>query len=184
MIKGLLLLAVAFSLLLVTPGKVDAQSCAAPVVATGVAIEYPGCNGASCDLLQAGCEWNSQADAASFNITVTEVDTSTIIKNNESQSSTTTKVIFPITQGRTYKCDVVAVSSCGGLAAAASDQLLCPADAILDTPTPTQVVVPTATSMPPTAKPTIASPGGFMQSITIIGGLVIVIIGGFLLFAL
>src|SRR5690606_31105154 len=102
--------------------------------------------------------------------------TGTIVKNNESQLSTTTKILFPITQGRTYKCDVVSVSACGGLAAAASDQLLCEADALIDTPTPTQVVsAPTATPIPPTATPTIAPPGDFLQTATLLGGVMIVI---------
>jgi hypothetical protein len=179
--KILLLIAILFSLILFTPAQAQAQSCTAPATATGVTVEFPGCNGSSCDLTQASCAWNSQSDASSFNVTVTEVETNTIIKNNESNPSTTTKVLFAITQGRTYKCDVVAVSSCGGLAAAASDQLLCEADAIIDTPTPTTPpVVPT--TPPPTPTPTIAPPGGLLQSVSIVGGVAILIIGGILLF--
>lgn len=166
-----------------SPQKVNAQACAAPATATGVTVEYPGCaTGTSCDLAQASCAWNSQSDASSYNITVTEVETGTIIKNNETQPSTTTKVLFNITQNRTYKCDVVAVSSCGGLAAAASDQLLCEADALLE-PTPTTAVVPTATPVPPTATP-VLKPGGPMQTIAVIGGIFVIIIGGILLFTL
>lgn len=181
MIQKFLLLSFAFILLFITPADVKAQSCAAPAAATGVTVEYPGCNGTTCDLIQASCAWNAQADAASFNVTVTEVETGTLIKNNESQTAGTTKVIFPITQGRTYKCDVVAVSSCGGLAAAGTDQLLCEADAIIDQPTATPVP-PTATPVPPT--PTIEPPGGLFQTVTLLGGIAIVIIGGLLLFAL
>mgnify|MGYP002074439314 CR=1 FL=1 len=181
--KLLLFIAFILNLALFVPSEANAQSCSAPAVASGVTVEFPGCNGSSCDLTQASCAWNSQADAASYNVTVTEVETGTIIKNNESQSSSTTKVLFPITQGRTYKCDVVAVASCGSLAAASSDQLLCEADAIIDTPTPTTVAVPpTATPIP--ATPTIAPPGGFLQTVSIVGGVLIVIVGGILLFAL
>ncbi len=182
--KLLLLIAFILSLALFVPSEANAQSCSAPAIASGVTVEFPGCNGSSCDLTQASCAWNSQSDAASYNVTVTEVETSTVIKNNESQSSSTTKILFPITQGRTYKCDVVAVASCGTLAAAASDQLLCEADALIDTPTPTQpaAAVPTSTPIPPT--PTIAPPGGFFQTISIVGGVLIVIVGGILLFAL
>lgn len=164
-----------------------AQACSAPALASGVTVEFPGCNGTSCDLAQASCAWAAQADASSFNVTVTEVETGTIIKNNESQLGSTTKVLFAITQGRTYKCDVVAVSSCGGLAAAVSDQLLCEADALIDTPTPSPTTIasaPTATPVPPTATPTIAPPGNLLQTVTIVGGIMIAIIGGILLFVL
>lgn len=179
MIKKLLILLSAILILSTTPTKADAQACSAPAVASGVTVEYPGCNGSTCDLVQASCAWNSQADAASFNVTITEVETGTIIKNNESQPSTTTKILFPITQGRTYKCDVVSVSACGGLAAASTDQLLCEADAIIDTPTPSPQAI-----IPPKANPTIAPPGSILQTISLIGGIMIVIIGGILLFVL
>lgn len=159
-----------------------AQACAAPATATGVTVEFPGCNGTQCDLTQASCKWNAQADAASFNVTVTEVETGTIIKNNESEPAATVKIVFPITQGKTYKCDVVSVSACGGLAAASSDSLLCQADALISTPTPT--VAPTATPIPPTATPTIAKPGGVVQTVALIGGVLIAIIGGIVLLVL
>lgn len=185
MIRKLLLILLVFIFFGSFTSSVQAQSCSAPAVATGVTVEYPGCNGSSCDLAQASCAWASQSDASSYNVTVTEVETGTIIKNNESQLSSTTKILFAITQGRTYKCDVVAVSACGGLAAAASDQLLCEADALIDTPTPTQVVnAPTATPIPPTATPTIAPPGDLLQTVTLLGGVLIVIVGGVLLFVL
>lgn len=162
-----------------------AQSCAAPAIATGVRVEFPGCNGTQCDLTQASCEWNSQSDASSFNVTVTEVETGTVIKNNESETSSTTKILFAITQGKTYKCDVVAVSACGGLAPAASDQLLCQADAIISTPTAT-LPPPTATptSPPPPTSATIPEAGGVVQTIAIAGGVIIAIVGGILLLLL
>lgn len=183
MIKKLLLLfLLILSVVLFVPQKANAQACAAPATVTGVTVEYPGCaTGTSCDLAQASCMWNTQSDASSYNVTVTEVETSTIIKNNESQPSGTTKVLFNITQNRTYKCDVVAVSSCGGLSAAASDELLCEADALLE-PTPT-IAPPTATPLPPTATP-VLKPGGPMQTIAVLGGIFVVIIGGILLFTL
>jgi hypothetical protein len=157
------------------------QTCTAPATPTGVQVEYPGCSGTDCDLAQASCKWDTQADASSYNLTITEVETSTIVKNNESEPSSTTKIEFPITQGKTYKCDVVAVSACGGLSTAASDQLLCQADAILDTPTPT-VIPPTATPIPPT--PTIANPGGVVQTVALIGGVLLAIVGGIVLLVL
>lgn len=179
--KLLILLVFGFAFLFSRVDTANAQACAAPATPTGVTVEYPGCNGSTCDAAQASCTWVAQSDAASYNVTVTEVETGTIVMNNESQTSDTTKVIFAITQGRTYKCDVVAVSSCGGLSAAASDQLLCEADAIIDTPTPAP---PTATPIPPTATPSIAPPGGIMQTAAIMGGVLVVIFGGILLFVL
>lgn len=182
MIKRLLILSLfIFSIFFFVPSKVNAQTCTPPATATGVTVEYPGCpTGTTCDLAQASCSWNSQSDAASYNITVTEVETGTIIKNNESQPSSTTKVLFPITQKRTYKCDVVAVSSCGGLAAAATDQLLCEADALIDTPTP---VPPTPTPIPPT-KPPPPKAGASYGAIALLGGVIVMVVGGVLLFIL
>ena len=161
--------------------KANAQACAAPAAASGVTVEFPGCNGTSCNLTQASCKWNTQADAASYNVTVREVETGTILKNNESESASTLKILFPITQGKTYNCSVVSVSSCGGLAAASSDQLLCQADALI---TPVVTVPPTATPIPPRATPTIAKPGGIAQTIALFGGIIIAIIGGIILLAL
>lgn len=184
MIKSLILLFLGIVLFVSPPQKAEAQACAAPATPSGVTVEYPGCNGSTCDLQQASCTWNSQSDAASFNVTITEVETGTVIINNQSQPSDTLKITFPITQGRTYKCDVIAVSSCGGLSAAGTDQLLCEADAIIDTPTPTQPAAPTATQVPPTATPTIEPPGGVVQTASIIGGIMVLIVGGILLFVL
>ena len=113
MIRKLLLLSVFILVFgffgLIKVNSVNAQACTAPATATGVTVEYPGCNGTQCDLAQASCSWNSQGDASSYNVTVTEVESNTVIKNNESVSASTTKVLFAITQKKTYKCDVVAV---------------------------------------------------------------------------
>jgi hypothetical protein len=170
-----------------------ASSCPALPAVTGVKVEYPGCQGAQCEFTQASCSWTASAGAVSYNVTVTEVETSTAIKTNESIPSGTTKIVFPITQKKTYKCDVVAVSSCGSLSVASSDQLLCEADAIISTPTPTIVVVPpTATPIPPTATPTptkkptptIAKPGSVEQTFVIFGAVLAAIVGGVMLLAL
>lgn len=183
MLKKLVLILFAVILFSFTPNSAYAQACTAPAAPTGVTVEYPNTNGGTADLTQASCSWNAQSDAASFNVTVTEVETGNLIKNNEVQTSGTTKVSFPITQGKTYKCDVVAVASCGTASAAGTDQLLCEADAIIDTPTPT--VAPTATPIPPTATPTpTLVPGGVLQTVSILGGIAIMIVGGILLFVL
>lgn len=189
MIKRLVVIFSFILLFAFFPSSVTAQSCSAPAVASGVIVEYPGCNGSSCDLAQASCSWTSQADASSYNVTVTELETSTVIKNNESHPNTTTKILFNITQGRTYKCDVVSVASCGALAAAASDQLLCEADALIDTPTPTQASsVPTTAPGVPTAIPAplqpIDAPGGLVPTVGLIGAILLVIVGGIVFLAL
>lgn len=199
------------------------QACTAPQQITNVLVDFPACqDDGTCDLTQASCEWDDSIDAVSYKVTVTEVDTNTVIKNNETIPIDTTKIYFPVTQGKTYKCDVVAVNDCGQLSVAASDQLLCEADALVTTPTPTTPVLtatpvpsnaptptptrpttptpttpvptatptmtPTATPLPiylPTATPTptqvIAQPGGIDYSITLIGVVSVVIIGGILL---
>jgi hypothetical protein len=182
--KLFILLVVVFSLSVFgffTPAKAHAQACTPPAASSGVTVEFPGCTGTSCDLTQASCSWSTQADAASFNVTVTEVETGTIIKSNESETASTTKILFPITQGKTYKCDVVAVSACGGLAPATSDQLLCQVDALI---TPTVAPSPTPIPPTPTPTPTIASPGGIGQSIVLFGGIILAIVGGIILLAL
>lgn len=167
-------------------------SCPALPAVIGVKVEYPGCQGTQCEFTQASCSWTESAGAVSYNVTVTQVESGTAVKTNESIPAETTKIIFPITQNKTYKCDVIAVSSCGSLSAVSSDQLLCEADAIIDTPTPvvipptaTPTVLPTATLAPTkTPTPTIASPGGTEQTFVIIGGILFAIIGGIILLAL
>lgn len=152
-----------------------AQACAAPATPAGLTVEYPSCNGNQCDLAQAECTWSSQADVSSFNLTITEVESGVLVKNNESESASTTKIVFPVTQGRTYRCSLVAVSSCGGLSTAATNELMCEADAML-TPSPT-IAVPTATPTPtPANTPPVANAGsdqsGFKnQSINFNGSL-------------
>lgn len=160
--------------------QAQAQACTAPATPVDVAVDYPGGTGTTRDLTLANCSWTAQSDAASYNITVTEVETGTIIKNNEAVAASTTTVSFPITQQRTYKCDVTAVASCGTVSAVASDQLLCDADAIIDTPTPT-----TAAEVPPkAATPTIAAPGGIFETIGILGGVTLAVITGIVLLVL
>lgn len=167
--------------------QVHAQTCNAPATATGVEVSYPGCQGeeagAQCSLENAKCKWNSQADAASYNVTITEVESGNVIKNNESVQSSSNNVLFPVTQGKTYKCDVVAVSSCGGLALAATDQLLCEADAIIATPTATLIptVAPTTPIIPPKV---IQQPGGILQTVAITGGVLLAIVGGIIFFVI
>jgi hypothetical protein len=160
------------------------ETCAAPATVQGVKVEYPGCSVAdpnNCDLAQASCKWDPSSDAASYNVTVTELETGKVVLNNQSEPLSTNKILFPITQKMTYKCDVTAVATCGTVSAAASDQLLCETDAILDTPT----IAPTtsAPTLPPPT-PTIANPGGETQTIAILGVVAAALVGGFVLLLL
>lgn len=197
-------------------------TCPAPNATASVTVDFPFCEAGNCDLTKASCEWEAVGDAASYLVTVSQVEDSSVVKNNESVPSTTTKINFPIVQNKTYKCTVVVVSACQSQSTAASDQLLCEADAILETPTPapptaaptatpvpnaptpiptapvvippTATPIPTATPVAPTLAPTIgptstpvppiANPGGTVETIGIIGGIMVVIVGGFLMFAL
>lgn len=169
-------------------------SCVAPSQAQNVLVEYPGCEGDSCLFTQASCMWDPNADAATYNLTVTEVETGNVVRN-ESIPNSTTKVLFPITQGRTYKCDVSVANACGSVSAAASDQLLCEADAIIPTATPIPpTTTPIASSSPtlapttPVSTPTTIPPppvvGGVIPTVGIIGALLVAIIGGIVFLAL
>ena len=171
-------------------------------------------DGINCDLSQASCEWDAVSGASSYLVTINQVEDGTFVKNNESVPTTTLKLTFPITQNKTYKCSVIVVSACASQSIAVTDELLCEADAILDptatpaptTSAPTSAPIPTATLIPPTPTlqitntptpqpiflptatytptPTIVQPGGIMQTIGIVGGIMIVVVGGILLLAL
>lgn len=168
------------------------NNCPAPTAVQNVLVEFPGCEGDICQFTQASCSWDPNTEATSYNVTVTEVETGTPVQSNVSYPSSTTKIIFPINQGFTYKCDVSAVSSCGGISVASSHELLCEADALLPTEAPTPTPVPptetpqepTATPIPPTPAPSIAPPGGPLQTVAIIGGIAVILVAGMLLFVL
>lgn len=170
--------------------EVQNDACPAPAPVASVTVEYPGCDAQeNCNFTQASCTWEP-TDASSYNYTVTEVESGTVIVNNASVPSDTASVVFPVTQGKTYKCDVTVASSCGTLSSIVSDQLLCVADALIE-PTPTTVVPPTPTpttvaAVPttPPATPTIEAPGGLMDGMFVFGGVAVLLIGGVLLFVL
>lgn len=170
-------------------------SCTAPTQAQNVLVEFPGCEGDNCLFTQASCSWDPNADATNYNITVTEVETGSVVRN-ETIPNSTTKVLFPITQGRTYKCDVSVVNSCGSVSAVSTDQLLCEADALIPTATPVVTPAPIASASPtlaPTTPPTTAAtptptptlqPGGIIPTAGIIGGILLLIVGGIVFLAL
>lgn len=137
-----------------TTGNQSAD-CPAPGTPATVTLSYPLCEqgqtGESCQFDKAGCVWDAVSGATKYNVKVTEVETGAIIKT---ESVTTTKTSFPVVQGRTYKCEVSAVSSCGSVGGTNEDTIVCEVDALLSpTPTPTPTPTPAPVSTPPPATP-------------------------------
>jgi hypothetical protein len=162
----------------------------------GVNLPTPqvAAQGLQCSFVQANCSWDAVSGATQYRVTVTEVDTNTVIKN---ETVTGTKYVFPVTQNRTYRCDVAAVNSCGQAGTAGTDELLCSVDAAVNTPTntPSPTRPPGATSTPtltraPTATPIIITktppptlpPMGTVENTMMFGAgaAVLIIIGGLL----
>lgn len=127
-----------------TPPASTAQSCPTPAQVQNVLVEFPNCVGDVCNFTEASCSWSSVAGATKYQLTITEVDSNTVVKNEQIEAAVT-RVVFPITQNKTYKCDVSAINSCGTSGAAGSHSLLCEVDAAVATPTP---ALPPPTSLP------------------------------------
>lgn len=119
-----LLLVLLFTVIsfLFTVQTVNAQTCAVPAQPGNVLVEYPGCSGDNCVLTQASCGWDAVTGATSYNITITEVDSGSVVKQETVTSNAT--YLFPVTQGKTYRCTVAAVNACG-TGASNSHELLC-----------------------------------------------------------
>lgn len=157
-----------------TPG----ETCTTPATVQNVLITYPHCDAnGNCPLTQANCTWSAVTDATGYQLTITEVDSNTIVKT---EAVTGTSVVFDVTQGKTYKCDVQAVNACSDLGLAGTDELLCEVDALVASPSPTPVVTtpPTPTpTLPPgitpityvTAPPPTLPPAGITDNTTLIG---------------
>lgn len=178
------------------------SACQTPGGIQNVNIEYPNPkpnDNTGFIFDQANCSWSALTGAANYIITITEVDTGTKVKNNETVSASTTKVIFPVTNGKTYKCDVTGANSCGTTGPIGTATALCKTSVVVsNTPTPTPAVAPTATpaSVAPTATPVptappaqvvvptstpapvITSPGNETPIVIGITGVIITIIGG------
>jgi len=144
-------------------------SCPVPAQVQNVKVEYPGCTGTQCSFANATCSWGASTDATQYQLTITEVETNTSVKN-EKVPTTTTTVTFPVTQGKTYKCNVSGVNACGTSGVAGSYSLLCETDALLE---PT--AAPTAPPAKPTAKPTLPPAGAFENTI-IIGAISLILL--------
>lgn len=159
----------AISLTFKLPTQVSAQACTTPAAVTNVVVTYPDCTGSTCLFTQANCTWAAVTGAASYQITATEVDSNTVVKN-QTVDSATTKVVFPVTSGKTYKCDVTAINSCGQSGGTGSDTLLCKIDGITSAPTAVPTSAPLVKNTPiPTLAPT-----GDTQSMIIVGSIIAV----------
>ncbi len=159
--------------------RVSAQACTTPAQVPNVIISYPACDANNlCNFTQATCTWGAVSGAATYSVKSTEVETSTIVYN-QSVAATLFTATFPITQGKTYKCEVSAVNSCGTAGPAGTHSLLCQVDAAVTT-TP---AIPQAT---PTlvAKPVVPPPSGSSLWITTTGIALVFLIAGTLLFVI
>jgi len=172
------------------------SACTLPGAVTNVQIEYPNCQGNDCFFEEANCSWDAVTGAVTYNLKIAELDTGSVVKE-ETLNSGTTKVVFSVTQGKTYKCDITAVNSCGQTGGTGSDTRLCKVEGIVATSTPTPTVPletsPTPTSPPEatatpvptevpeiteTPTPTLPPSGGINTSVIFSGGLATIILGG------
>ena len=145
-------------------------SCPAPGTPSTVTLSYPLCESTTpggteqCQFDKAGCVWEAVSGATKYSVKVTEVETGANVAT-QSINAPTVKTSFPVVQGRTYKCEVSAVNSCGTTGGTNEDTLLCEADGFFSpTPAPTAappppppapVSTPTPTPLPtPTPTPT------------------------------
>lgn len=120
-------------------------ACETPGTVENVRVEYPSCQGDQCSFTEASCSWDAVSGASKYALKITEVDSNSVVKTEE---STGTRVVFPVTQGKTYQCDVSAINSCGNTGGVGSDSLLCAVEGLVSTPAPTAA---------PTAPPVIAT---------------------------
>lgn len=138
-----------------TPDTATQQQgvCQAPAAPSNLAITYPNDQGGQANFAEASCSWDAVPDASNYAVKITEVDTSTQVK---SETVTGTTIVFPVTNGNTYKCDVSATNSCGATSSEATVSLLCQADVEVVTPTqPPVPTVPVVTNPPQPTSPVV-----------------------------
>lgn len=128
-IKASILILFSISYFLLSISSAHAQACPLPAAPTNVLVEYPGCQGDNCSLAQASCSWGAVAGATSYSVKITEVETTTIIKSETVTTNNT--YIFPVTQNRTYRCEVSAINSCG-TGPAGQHELLCKVEGLVE----------------------------------------------------
>lgn len=124
-------------------------SCPAPDAVQNVKVEYPGCDGDQCSFTKASCSWDAVDSATNYSLTITEVDSGQQVLN-QTEPVGTTNILFDVTQEKTYKCSVSAVSSCGTMGVAGTDQLLCHVDGLLPSGSPSPSAAPPVTAPPAT----------------------------------
>ena len=123
-----------------------AAACTLPTQVINVHMEYPAnIGGTSYDFTKASCTWDAVSGATSYEIKITQVESSSVVKTDSVATGTTTYA-FTVTPNNTYKCEISAKNACG-VGPAGSDQLLCKTDTIPSTP-PSPTVAPTT---PPVA---------------------------------
>lgn len=124
------------------------STCQTPGGVQNVRIDYPYCQGSSCSSSQASCSWDAVSGAVSYTVKVTEIDTGTIVKNNQIVTSPPLTIVFSINNGKTYQCDAAATNACGTSGQIGTDQRLCQAQ-VVATPTPSAIptIGPTATTV-------------------------------------
>lgn len=164
------------------------ETCPDPAPPSDVLVDYPSCEGDTCNFDQASCEWGDSLDATNYNVTVIQVESGQQVLQQTVPSSTT-KVSFNIIQRTTYRCTVTAANSCGSTSVSASAEQYCENDALIEsTPVPTTPVV--ATPTPVTVVPTAFIPtpivvnevlpptGGFLETVgVVVGTLAVVAVG-------
>lgn len=127
--------------------NVTAQSCTTPPEVSTVEVSYPSCVGSQCSFVEADCTWEAVSGATNYTVKVTEVESGSIVKNVTAQGSATSYT-FPVTQNKTYRCEVAAVNACGTSGPAGAGEALCAVDGLTVSTEPSATPIPTPTPKP------------------------------------
>lgn len=156
----------------VTP---TSSACQTPATVSNVTFNYPSCVGTQCNFTQASCSWAAVNGATSYSVKITQVESGTVTSTTTVNAPTVTTA-FTVEQGKTYRCDISAVNSCGTSGQAGSAQALCSVDGQATTPTATPVqVIPTIAAVGDIQTTTLVGIGGILT--TIIGGILFLFSG-------
>src|SRR5437762_11912511 len=60
----------------------DTSTCQPPGAVTNVKVDFPSCQGTSCDVTSADCTWDAVTGAVTYQYKITEVDSGTVVKND------------------------------------------------------------------------------------------------------
>jgi hypothetical protein len=127
--------------------NVTAQSCTTPPQVSTVEVNYPSCSGAQCSFVEADCTWDAVSGAANYSVKITEVESGSVIKN-VTVGGSLTSYTFPVTQGKTYRCETSAVNSCGTSGPAGVGEAICEVDGLTVSTAPSATPTPTPTPSP------------------------------------